>query len=110
MQTSSIAIPTQLHSTDDARFDADVASAPLVLVEFFGTFCPPCRAMQPTLQAVARERPDVLVLAIDVDQNQHAAQRFGIRAVPTFIAFRNGQPVGQLVGAHARAKLEAMLG
>jgi thioredoxin 1 len=106
MQTLPI---SSLQSTDDAHFDAELAAWPLVLVELSGTWCPPCRAMQPILLALARERPGLRVLTIDVDSNQAVARRLGVRSVPTFIVFRDGQPVGQLVGACSRRKLEALL-
>lgn len=95
--------------TDDAHFDADLKSAPLVLVKFTGTWCPPCRAMQPTIDAIADERKDLLVLSIDVDEQQLVAQRFGVRSVPTLIAFRNGRPIGSLVGHLPRATIDKLL-
>lgn len=99
-----------LRATDDQHFDADVASSPLVLVKFTGTWCPPCRALQPTLEKLAAERADVLVLTVDVDEEQQVAQRYGVRGVPTLLAFRDGKPVGQLIGAHPRANIEKLLG
>lgn len=98
-----------LRTTDDSRFDADVSSAPLVLVEFGGAWCPPCRALTPTLEALAKERPDTPVLYVDVDENQAVTRRFGVRSIPTLIAFRNGKATGQLVGAVPRRKIEALL-
>jgi thioredoxin 1 len=99
----------QPRRTDDASFDADVAAAPLVLVKFAGTWCPPCRALQPTLDAIARDRDDVLVLSVDVDDSQALAQKFGVRSVPTLVAFRDGRAIGQLVGNQPRARIEALL-
>jgi thioredoxin 1 len=95
--------------TDDAHFDADLESAPLVLVKFTGTWCPPCRAMQPTIDALAEERTDLLVLSIDVDEHQLVAQRLGVRSVPTLIAFRNGRPIGSLVGHAPRTAIDKLL-
>jgi thioredoxin len=100
--------PQPRHS-DDASFAADIAAAPVVLVKFAGTWCPPCRALQPTLDAIARDRQDLLVFAVDVDESQALAQRFGVRSIPTLVAFRDGRPIGQLVGNQPRARIEALL-
>ena len=103
---------TALHKlplTDDARFDTDVASAPTVLVAFSGSWCPPCRVLEPTRAKLAADRPDVKVLEIDVDDNQVAAQRLLVRSVPTLFLFRHGKIVGQLVGNQPRAKLDDWL-
>ncbi len=99
----------RLRVTDDVHFDADVASAPLVLVKFGGTWCPPCRALEPTLDALVRDRADVTVLSVDVDTEQAVSQRFGVRSIPTMILFRQGKPAGQLVGNQPRASIEKLL-
>lgn len=95
--------------TDDTRFDADLRSSSLVLVKFTGQWCPPCRAIQPTLEALVSERADLVVLSLDVDEHQGVAQRYGVRSLPTLIAFRDGRPIGQYVGAASRSTLEKML-
>lgn len=81
----------------------------MVLVKFSGAWCAPCRALQPTLEAIARDRGDVAVLEVDVDESQAVAQRFEIRSVPTVVAFRDGQPIGRIVGNLPRARVEALL-
>ena len=95
--------------TDDSKFEADVSSSPLVLVKFTGQWCPPCRALEPVLEKLSEERRDVLVLSVDVDENQQVSQRFGVRSVPTLIAFKKGRPSGQLVGAMPRRMIDALL-
>ena len=95
--------------TDDSKFDADVSSSPLVLVKFTGQWCPPCRALEPVLEKLSEERRDVLVLSVDVDENQQVSQRYGVRSVPTLIAFKKGRPSGQLVGAMPRRMIDALL-
>ena len=100
----------RLRETDDARFAQDLACAGWVLVKFTGAWCPPCRALQPTLEKLCHERPDVQVLSLDVDAHPALAQRYGVRALPTLIAFRGGAPAGQLVGNVARSRIDALLG
>lgn len=108
MQTTTESAQSPRATTDE-RFDADIASAPLVLVKFTGEWCPPCKALQPTLNALVRDRPELLLLTLDVDDHQRVAQRYGIRGVPTLLAFRNGSLVGQLVGNQPRARIDRLL-
>ncbi len=100
----------RLKQTDETHFAQDLSSAPLVLVKFTGTWCPPCRAMQPTLDALVKDRADLVVLSVDVDTDQSVAQQYGVRAIPTLIAFRGGRPIGQLVGNASRTAIEKLLG
>ncbi len=85
-------------------------SAPIVLVKFTGAWCPPCRALEPTLDAIAAARPSLIVLTVDVDEQQLLAQRYGVRTVPTLLLFRDGRPAGQVVGNLPRERLERALG
>ncbi len=96
-------------ATTDDRFDADIASAALVLVKLTGAWCPPCKALQPTLDALVRDRPELLLLSLDVDDHQRVAQRFGIRGVPTLLAFRDGSLIGRLMGNQPRARIDRLL-
>jgi len=79
-------------------------------VKFTADWCPPCHALEPTLEKLSLERADVLVLSLEVEANPRTAERFGIRSLPTLIAFDQGQPVGQLVGNVSRAKIDDLLG
>jgi len=78
-------------------------------VKFTGAWCGPCRGLEPTLVALGRDRPELRVLSVDVDAHPVIAERFGVRAVPSLIAFRDGQPVGQSVGNVSRARIDALL-
>lgn len=86
----------------EASFAHDVLERPrTVLVEFTATWCPPCHAMKPVLEQLARAHPDVEVVVVDADENASLAARYGVRSLPTFLAFRGGAPTGQIVGACA---------
>jgi thioredoxin 2 len=96
----------------DADFDRTVqgAGAP-VLVDFYADWCGPCKIMAPTLDELAQRRAgEVLVLKLDTDASRQTAGRFGIRGIPTVIAFRNGLEVGRHVGVADMKVLESLIG
>jgi thioredoxin 1 len=97
------------YTTDDA-FQADVLEADLpVLVDFTASWCGPCRIMKPVLEELATDRDDLRIVALDLDENQATAARYGVLAAPTMILFRHGEPVLTLQGAPPRRRLEAEL-
>lgn len=82
----------------DSEFETATKNG-LVLVDFWATWCGPCRAIAPKLEEIAGEMGDkVSILKLDVDNNQETAAKFGIRSIPTMILFKNGQPVDQVMG------------
>lgn len=81
-----------------------------VLVDFYADWCGPCKMMAPLLDDVARQRVgELLVLKLDTDRNPVTQQRFGVRSIPTLIAFRGGKEVGRRVGAVPAAELDGFL-
>jgi thioredoxin 2 len=81
-----------------------------VLVDFYADWCGPCKMMAPLLDDLARERAgEVLVGKLDTDRNPAMAVRFGIRGIPTLIAFHGGREVAREVGAVPKPGLEALL-
>ncbi|GAB3009709.1 thioredoxin [Mycobacterium bourgelatii] len=91
----------------DASFATDViASNKPVLVDFWATWCGPCKMVAPVLEEIAAERADNLTVAkIDVDANPTTAQMFQVVSIPTLILFKGGEPVKRIVGAKGKAAL-----
>ncbi len=83
----------------------ELVSEGLVLVDFFATWCGPCKMLSPVLEEVANERPDVKVVKIDVDQEPDLAQAFNIMSIPTLLLFKDGQKVASAMGYMAKAKV-----
>lgn len=92
----------------DANFDAEILKSPTVaLVDFWAVWCGPCRAIAPTVEALASEYKGKLKVAkMNVDDHQGVPQKYEIRSIPTLLIFKGGNVVGQIVGAVPRAKIE----
>ncbi|CRK53824.1 thioredoxin 1 [Rhodococcus sp. RD6.2] len=92
--------------TDDS-FKQDVLDSDKpVLVDFWATWCGPCKMVAPVLEEIAGEHADKLTVAkLDIDANPSAARDFQVMSIPTMILFQGGKPVKQIVGAKGKAAL-----
>merc|ERR1712066_154608 len=84
-----------------ADFDAAKNNSQLTVVDFWATWCGPCRMVAPKVAAMSEEFKDVAFHKVDVDENDEAAQDAGISAMPTFKLYKGGKEVAELVGANA---------
>ena len=81
-----------------------------VLLDFWASWCGPCRMLSPIVDEVAEERSDVKVGKVNVDEQPELAGEFGVMSIPTLLVFRGGKLVNQAVGARRKAGVLALLG
>lgn len=92
----------------DAEFK-DATASGLVLVDFWATWCGPCKMQAPVIDQIAEEMSDVEVFKVDVDENKETAQEFGIMSIPTLLVKKDGEVVDKLTGYHSKDQLVDIL-
>jgi thioredoxin 1 len=99
---------TELINVTDAEFQAKVLQSPLpVIVDFWATWCSPCRAIAPTLERISVEQDGKLIIVkVDVDENPAFAGQFGVQGIPTLLMVYQGKEISRVVGALPEAKLK----
>ena len=89
--------------------DEVMHSEKLVLLDFWASWCGPCRMVSPIVDEIAAERSDIKVGKINVDEQPELAAQFGVMSIPTLVVIKNGKVVNQAVGARPKAQILAML-
>jgi len=91
------------------EFQDIISNNEVVFVDFFATWCGPCKMLAPSIDKLAEEHPEVKVIKVDVDQENALAMQFGVQSIPTLITFKNGQPVAKQLGFIPYEALENMI-
>jgi thioredoxin 1 len=100
-----------IKTVTDSTFEADVLKSDKpVLVDLWAAWCAPCRAMEPTIEAVAKEYAGRITVAkLNVDENPELAQSLDVMSIPTMMMFKDGKPINRLVGLSTQARLSGAI-
>ena len=98
-----------LHINKDNFHNEVLNSEKPVLLDFFASWCGPCRMVGPILDEIAEEREDIKVCKVDIDEQPELASRFRIMSVPTLMVLKNGQVMEQSIGAKPKHQILAMV-
>jgi len=93
----------------DNNFDEVVGGKKPVLVDFWAPWCGPCQMMMPIVEEVAKETKEVVVGKVNIDENPKLAEKYNVMGVPTFLLFKEGKVVDQIVGAIPKEALVATI-
>ena len=107
---NSISTPSVIH-LDEPTFDQVLSDSNVpILVDFWATWCGPCRTIAPVLEEIAEEQAEaVRIVKVDVDNNPELSNRFGIRNIPALLFFKGGELKDQVVGLTSKADLISRL-
>lgn len=92
--------------TSSAEFKSAIAFEGLTIVDFYATWCGPCKAISPILERLSTQFTQAQFIKIDVDAVSEVAQEQGVSAMPTFFFFKNGQKIGEVIGANPKGLQE----
>ena len=91
------------------NFDTVINTDKKILIDFFASWCGPCRMVSPIVDEIAEEHPEFVVAKVNVDENPELAGEFGVMSIPTLVVMRNGEVVTKSMGAKPKAQIMAML-
>ena len=100
----------QLTDVTDQNFQQEVLQSDKpVIIDFWAEWCAPCRQIAPIVKELASQYDDVKIVKMNIDENPNTPGRYGVRAIPTVLAFKGGTVVEQITGARPRSAFEEMV-
>lgn len=97
-------------SLNEKNFEEEVLkSDKTVLIDFWASWCGPCRMMSPVIDSIAEEVSDVKVCKINIDEEQNLAVKYNVMSIPTFIVIRNGEETARSVGVQDKSEILNMI-
>ena len=107
----NIDINSKIIQVNDENFEEEVLkSNKTVLIDFYATWCGPCKMMEPIIKEIANENENLKVVEVDVDTCKKITNKYKIRAMPTFVVIRNGSEINRSVGAIPKDKVLELCG
>ena len=97
-----------IHVTKE-NFDSVILAEKPVLLDFWATWCGPCRMIAPVIDEIAEEHPEYVVGKINVDEEPQLAMEFGIMSIPTLVVIKNSEVAGQIVGVRPKEQILELL-
>jgi len=98
-----------IHVTRETFVENVVSSPKTVLLDFYATWCGPCKMIAPILEEISEERDDLVIAKINVDEEREIATEFGIVSIPTLVVMKNGSIINQAVGYMPKEKILALI-
>lgn len=98
-----------LKHANEENFNEMIQGGNLVLVDFFATWCGPCKMLGPVLEDMSNDRDSIDIVKVDIDESMNLARNYGIMSVPTLLLFKDGQVVGQTNGFQPKESLQKFI-
>jgi thioredoxin 1 len=100
----------EIKALTSENFEAEVLKeSKTVLIDFWASWCGPCRMLSPVVDQIAEERQDIKVCKVNIDEQPELAQKFGIMSIPTLLVFRDGKQVNSSVGVRPKQDILNLL-
>ncbi len=93
---------------NNENFKTEISSG-IVLVDFYAEWCGPCKMLEPILEEIVKDLPDLKVIKVDVDNYQSIAGEYGVMSMPTMLLFKDGQKVDQKIGLTSKEDLKSWI-